>query len=493
MHDANQTAPSWKRIIGFACYQGCMFSLFYMGSNRGLAIGGTVFERADLLIALLFMCATLLLARKQSARILRSRGALPFIAVCAAVLAVGAFAAGVNGPLQPIAMVVEGLLVGCSLAQLFLVWGRILGQGRPRTIACEIFAGTGFSAAICFACAFLPPIVASFAPSFFSIASAAVAVLCLNDIRPTRPASPKTAERSMANTGEEHSESTLRGAFDNAGMSAVGKRMIAGAITFGIAAGFMETYRSDPGMLSTPDFPATLLILALFCIAVLQSLHAEKPTEGESLGSMYRIAMLVVMAGFLFAPVLEGSGVPGEAIVLAGYLGLAAAFMSFFLVMAETTKTDASAVFAGGIAALYAGEAGGIAAANVYDLAATTDAAAAGIMACAGLAILVAYLFLFTERDFRILSALVSASDGLVAARDAMSDRFKLSTRESEVLLLALKGRSNERIAHELVVAKSTADTHMRRIYAKCGVKGRQELIDLAEKTTEKLHGARQG
>lgn len=483
MHDANNTGPSWKRIAGFACYQGCVFSLFYMGSNRGLSICGTVLERADLLLALLFMCLTLLFARNASARVLESRFSYPFVFACAAILAIGAFAPSIPGPMPPLAMAIEGLLVGCSLAQLFLVWGRILGSGSTRTIACEIFAGTGFSSAICFACAFLPPVVADFAPSAYALASAAVAIPCLHRLEAT---GSNTEDRAMGLVATQRG-SSLKIAFQNAGMEAVGKRMVAGAATFGMGAGFMETYRSDPGMLSTPDFPATLLILALFCIAVLQSLHAEKPSDGESLGSMYRIAMLVIMAGFLFSPLLEESGVPGEAIVLAGYLGLAAAFMAFFLVMAKTTGADSVAVFAGGLAALYFGETAGIAIANVYDLFAANAASPYGIMACAGLAILVAYLFLFTERDFRALSALVNTPDTLDEARDAVAQRFRLSSREAEVLLLALKGRSNERIAQELFIAKSTADTHMRRIYAKCGVKGRQELIDLGERAMSEL------
>ena len=62
-----------------------------------------------------------------------------------------------------------------------------------------------------------------------------------------------------------------------------------------------------------------------------------------------------------------------------------------------------------------------------------------------------------------------------------------LSARETEVLSLALRGRTNERIAQELFIAKSTADTHLRRIYSKCGVHSRQELLDLAEKTAASL------
>ena len=42
-------------------------------------------------------------------------------------------------------------------------------------------------------------------------------------------------------------------------------------------------------------------------------------------------------------------------------------------------------------------------------------------------------------------------------------------------------------MAAELFIAKSTVDTHLRRIYGKCGVHSRQELIDLGERESQAL------
>lgn len=458
-----------------------------MGSNRGLYFCGTVLERADLFLSLAFMCATLLVSRRAVARILDGKNAAPFAMACAALLVCGVIVPRILAPLQPADILMEGLLVGVSLAGLFLTWGRALGMHSPRTIACEVFVATGFASAICFACAALPSTLAFAVPILCAVSSSLIAIRCLDE-PPVPPRPSSDAAGGRADTLAVASSPSIE---KNTVIGPLSRRMVAGAATFGVAAGFMETYRSDPGMLSTPDFPATLLILALFCIAVLQSLFVEKPAEGESLGSMYRIAMLVIMSGFLFAPLLQGSGVPGEAIIMAGYLGLAAAFMAFFLVTARVSNSNAVDVFGGGLAALYLGEVAGIAAANVYDVFALDDSFSYGMMAFAGLAILVAYLFLFTEKDFRALSAIVGASDSLEKVCDTIASQFGLSSRETEVLLLALKGRSNERIAQELFIAKSTADTHMRRIYAKCGIKGRQDLIDLGERIARESSGKR--
>ena len=49
------------------------------------------------------------------------------------------------------------------------------------------------------------------------------------------------------------------------------------------------------------------------------------------------------------------------------------------------------------------------------------------------------------------------------------------------MLPLVLRGRTSSRIAEELGISKSTVDTHLRHIYSKCDVSGRQGLIDLKE------------
>lgn len=63
--------------------------------------------------------------------------------------------------------------------------------------------------------------------------------------------------------------------------------------------------------------------------------------------------------------------------------------------------------------------------------------------------------------------------------------RYELSPREADVLLLLMKGRSQEKIQDELCIARSTASTHIHHVYQKLGVHSKQEVIDLAETTQE--------
>ena len=349
-----------------------------------------------------------------------------------------------------------GLPAGCLLA----AWGRALGREPIARSVPEVFLGSALGAAACFACAVVPVAGAVLVLKLLPLGSAAALRRLL--------AGPPVSVLAPA----EGAATLLSG------------KIVAGTAVFGLAAGFMETYGSDPGMATTPTFPVTLFLFVLFCIAALQlfggggGTPAEDiaPAEGQGpLDGSYRLAVLLMMAGFLFVPVLADFGVPGEAIVLAGYLGLSAVLVSLFLVMGRITGQDAALSFARGFTALFAGEMAGIALGNLLDLVGTRGQTPYAVVACAGLAALFAYLFLFTERDFRSLSVAVRDTDRFEEACRLVAEEAGLSRREAEILPLALKGRTGERIAAEFYISKSTVDTHLRRIYQKCGVHGRQD------------------
>ncbi len=64
----------------------------------------------------------------------------------------------------------------------------------------------------------------------------------------------------------------------------------------------------------------------------------------------------------------------------------------------------------------------------------------------------------------------------------AATETYGLSPREVEVVALLLRGRFIPYICDELFIAKSTAQTHVRHIYAKMDITGgRQELLDRLE------------
>jgi ATP/maltotriose-dependent transcriptional regulator MalT len=55
-----------------------------------------------------------------------------------------------------------------------------------------------------------------------------------------------------------------------------------------------------------------------------------------------------------------------------------------------------------------------------------------------------------------------------------------LSERETEVLVLAARGLSNQHIAEELDIAEVTVKRHLANVYRKIGVRSRSEAVRMA-------------
>jgi DNA-binding CsgD family transcriptional regulator len=66
-----------------------------------------------------------------------------------------------------------------------------------------------------------------------------------------------------------------------------------------------------------------------------------------------------------------------------------------------------------------------------------------------------------------------------VQRRDAVAkniERFSLTPRECDVVMLLLYGHSNRRIADQLFLTEYTVEDHLKRVFAKIGVKSRTAL-----------------
>lgn len=61
------------------------------------------------------------------------------------------------------------------------------------------------------------------------------------------------------------------------------------------------------------------------------------------------------------------------------------------------------------------------------------------------------------------------------------ADEHHLTEREREVLVLWVNGRNVPYICDELFIAKNTVKTHIKHIYEKAGVSGKQELMDMID------------
>ncbi len=475
-------ALSPRRTVGFACNQAFMFYVLYMGFNRSFEIGGLSFERAELFFMLAFLVVGFFSFRRLGAGFHRVVLAKPALYVCAIVASATSLASALFPEYSVAWVVPEGLLIGAPASFLLLAWGLTFGRERTSVTVSEVFLASLIGAAVC--------LLFSVAGSS-SVFSAAFALLPLASVfNIDVPAWKGRASGPLSHLAE--------GAGEKGKLSA---KIMAGTSLFGCAAGLMETYGTDPGSATMPFHTASFVVFCAFLIGSLSLLLSHGFGRGAALNKSYRLSILVVMMGILIVgwPAADLSPTPGKAYVLAGYLGLEAVLISLFLVLAEILEVDSSLAFSQGFGALFAGELIGLLLGNLNDLvsaslmhgvpmiATTLDSASHFAVVLSGALVLIAYVFLFTERDFDNLSEIVTKEDAFERTCQIMAARFELSRRESEILAFALRGRTSERIAQELTVSKSTVDTHLRRIYAKMEIHSRQELLDVAESIEEGL------
>lgn len=79
---------------------------------------------------------------------------------------------------------------------------------------------------------------------------------------------------------------------------------------------------------------------------------------------------------------------------------------------------------------------------------------------------------------------MLRAAKLIAACEDAWTPAFvapdvRLTTREREVALLAADGLTSQQVADRLVISRRTVDNHLRKVYAKLGIEGRDQLAEV--------------
>lgn len=109
-------------------------------------------------------------------------------------------------------------------------------------------------------------------------------------------------------------------------------------------------------------------------------------------------------------------------------------------------------------------------------------------LGCLGLLLVLAIAAVFVPvRDNTVADSTAAWNrtvDSLLEAKCAeVSERFKLSARESQVIVYLARGRNAEYIGEHLCISAYTAKAHIYHIYRKMGVNAQAELMDIVEQT----------
>ena len=220
------------------------------------------------------------------------------------------------------------------------------------------------------------------------------------------------------------------------------------------------------------------LMLKIGCAAWLVSVFDARDARGVSLA--YRIAFIMLLGVVLCTPLLLQGNLLAHMLLDVGSFFFQLVVLMVAYQIGVGLRLDPVVVFASARAVWAAGVLAGIAIAQLWGGPEAVQAFAVVL----GIAVAVAFTFMFTERDCTDVLASLPEPDHAPRFREKcehVAGRYGLSARELEVLILMAKGRSASRVAEDLGVTLATINSHVNHIYRKLGVHSRQELIDVIE------------
>ena len=380
----------------------------------------------------------------------------------------------------------------------FLSWGTIAATGGARTASVLIPASIALGALTSIAFAFMEP--------FFGVCLAttlpAASFVILHVLR----SKPERFEHS-AGHGLLSDAKDAPGSNDGAGgpskrltMYGIAPSVACAFALFGLALGYMQAQVGFGG--PTIDSSRSFLLvrgIATGLLLVLTMILRMRPYL------VYRVGLLAMAGGFMFLPFasqVDGSGMAGGVVVAAGY---ACFDVMAWSVIAETAHCSVHAperTIAIGRAVIHVGVALGVLASAVLPALELDEVTSSVITTSVGYLLVIAVV-ICVGNPHGTWSALKYGSlyEGEIDSRrhrhmtpeeraEVLAARHGLTVREREVLGLLLAGRSARYIAEQLYISESTANSHVRHIYAKMDVHNKQELLDAAQEFDAREPGA---
>jgi DNA-binding CsgD family transcriptional regulator len=389
-----------------------------------------------------------------------SAGVLCFATVLLCLIEAGWFE-------QPWCSIIS-IITGIALGALFLGWGEIFRRMPPLNSPAAIIASFTLAALIFLLVLSLPPTAARIVTVALPLlAGLTLAQLLYNAGRPLL-LEPLPLDKSR---------------FLIKAILSVGILMLAEAFVcklFLRVEPIVDLYR-------WVFIAATLAALLVLGIGLLFTQQAD-------FGFVYRMILFITAFIFLALPLLETPSFLGDVVSLSPYCMFQ---MLIWVILARTASTfrlSSITLFGFGWGAATAGVLAGDFLGSLLKPYCLADSTLMGIatLACAG-AILFSYFFIFDEKAIIRLTSLKkdtgTTHQPFRMRCEEVARLYSLTPKETEVMILLAKGRSNPRIQEELNISSGTANTHLTRIYKKLDVHDKQSLIDLLDgRQNDKRH-----
>lgn len=226
---------------------------------------------------------------------------------------------------------------------------------------------------------------------------------------------------------------------------------------------------------------AYAMVLAVVVVAHLAHRRFGSPHENESSGDQLVLVMLpVATAIVLVSPFIDSTlaGVPFIVVNLLPYAGIAALNvlgLAAAVRMAQVTARPVFSVLGWTVLACTASMGVGMA---LFQL---LGQGAQMVSLCVLTLYLVAMLIASIRQTYHLQAERQTAQFGVERACGRIAERYALSPRETEILAFLAHGRGAPYVGEKLCISPETVRTHTKRIYDKCGVHTKEELLDLVE------------
>lgn len=251
---------------------------------------------------------------------------------------------------------------------------------------------------------------------------------------------------------------------------------------FSFAYGIATTEGSVINARYTAVIPAMIVLLSIFL-----------NTRRFNISILVRLAMPLMLVGFLLA-----SFIPGDVPTISSYMlysGFATMEMLLLLIVcAISYSSGTSTIWLFGVlgGTQFLMRSLGIMFGD-FALASLGDAEYTVVSVIAIVAVVLASFTLMSEKSlfsFWVSRKCIDSADGEQEETHALGDSLEirintlsaahsLTDRETEVLYLAVKGKTNTQIGRDMFISVGTVKAHLYHIYQKLGIHSRKELMDL--------------